>query len=71
MFNRIQPFLEGAGDKSCMCNHREASSFVSGLPMEDQYGAVHVAKNLSEDDYEGQWQHEENESPYEERKEDK
>lgn len=82
MFNRVQPFLEGAGDKACMCNHRAASTLVDGLPIEDQYGAVHVLKNLTDADYAGMWHseggeqseqqyaaHEAAETPEEERQE--
>lgn len=82
MFNRIQPFLEGAGDKSCMCAHRQASQIVPGMPMENQWGSVHVAKNISPADEAGMWYpenaetsekqhaaHEAMETPEEERRE--
>lgn len=82
MFSRTRPFLEGAGDKACFCSHREPSQFVSSLPIEDQYGALHVAKNISAADEAGMWYpensetseqqhaaHEAMETPEEERRE--
>jgi hypothetical protein len=45
-----------------------STSIADGLPLNDQYGAIHRLKN---EDSEGMWHHEENETPEEEYKEDK
>lgn len=54
MWNRVQPFYEGAYPE-CECTHRAASTIVNGLPLNAQYGAVHVLKNLTAADYAGMW----------------
>ena len=89
VWNRNQSFFEayattlGCGcQQQCNCADREVSPFAAGLPLNAQYGAVHVAKNLSPSDIAGMWYpenaetseyqhalHEASESPEEEERE--
>lgn len=42
-------------------------AIADGLPLNDQYGAIHRLKN---EDTEGMWHHEENETPEQEKQEE-